>query len=113
MITPSAPYPQLFGLPRRPVSDADYAIGLYASTLVRDGGTLQIGIGTLADALNHALVLRHTDNARYRRDFMHWTRSSPNTRWCTKPAGWGRSRSACTAAARCSTKASASWCRPA
>ncbi len=32
-----------------------------------DGGTLQIGIGTLADALSHALVLRHTDNARYRR----------------------------------------------
>jgi len=66
VITPPAPYPDLFGLPRQPVSDADYAIGLYASTLVRDGGTLQIGIGTLADALSHALVLRHTDNARYR-----------------------------------------------
>ncbi|WMJ70334.1 acetyl-CoA hydrolase/transferase C-terminal domain-containing protein [Stenotrophomonas sp. 24(2023)] len=67
VITPPGPYPDLFGLPRQPVSDADYAIGLYASTLVRDGGTLQIGIGTLADALSHALVLRHTDNARYRR----------------------------------------------
>jgi len=66
VITPPGPYPELFGLPRQPVSDADYAIGLYASTLVRDGGTLQIGIGTLADALSHALVLRHTDNARYR-----------------------------------------------
>lgn len=66
VITPPGPYPALFGLPRQPVSDADYAIGLYASTLVRDGGTLQIGIGTLADALSHALVLRHTDNARYR-----------------------------------------------
>ncbi|MGE8249264.1 MAG: acetyl-CoA hydrolase, partial [Stenotrophomonas bentonitica] len=66
VITPPGPYPDLFGLPRQPVSDADYAIGLYASTLVRDGGTLQIGIGTLADALSHALVLRHTDNARYR-----------------------------------------------
>lgn len=64
--TPPGPYPRLFGLPRQPVADADYAIGLYASTLVRDGGTLQIGIGTLADALCHALVLRHTDNARYR-----------------------------------------------
>jgi acyl-CoA hydrolase len=60
------PYPKLFGLPRQPVSDAEFAIGLYASTLVRDGGTLQIGIGALADALCHALVLRHTDNARYR-----------------------------------------------
>jgi acyl-CoA hydrolase len=66
IITPPGPYPPLFGLPRQPVNDADYAIGLYASALVRDGGTLQIGIGTLADALSHALVLRHTDNARYR-----------------------------------------------
>ncbi|MEQ7421424.1 acetyl-CoA hydrolase/transferase C-terminal domain-containing protein [Xanthomonas campestris pv. campestris] len=61
------PSPRLFGLPRQPVTSTDYAIGLYASTLVRDGGTLQIGIGTLADALSHALVLRHTDNATYRR----------------------------------------------
>ena len=67
VLTPPGPYPKLFGLPRQPVSDADYAIGLYASTLVRDGGTLQIGIGALADALSHALVLRHTDNACYRR----------------------------------------------
>ncbi len=66
VITPPPPYPDLFGLPRQPVSDGDYAIGLYASALVRDGGTLQIGIGTLADAISHALVLRHTDNARYR-----------------------------------------------
>src|SRR3546814_9826641 len=29
------PAPQLFALPREPVADADYAIGLYASTLVR------------------------------------------------------------------------------
>ncbi|KPN06835.1 acetyl-CoA hydrolase/transferase C-terminal domain-containing protein [Xanthomonas arboricola] len=61
------PSPRLFGLPRQPVTSVDYAIGLYASALVRDGGTLQIGIGTLADALSHALVLRHTDNATYRR----------------------------------------------
>ena len=67
VVEPSGPYPMLFGLPRQPVSDAEYAIGLYASTLVRDGGTLQIGIGALADALCHALVLRHTDNATYRR----------------------------------------------
>ncbi|GAB2497072.1 acetyl-CoA hydrolase/transferase C-terminal domain-containing protein [Arenimonas alkanexedens] len=59
------PTPKLFALPREPVGDADYAIGLYASTLVRDGGTLQIGIGSLSDALCHALVLRHTRNADY------------------------------------------------
>jgi acyl-CoA hydrolase len=34
---------------------------------VRDGGTLQIGIGSLSDALCHALVLRHTRNADYLR----------------------------------------------
>ena len=67
VIAPPPPWPRLFGLPRQPVSDADYAIGFYASTLVRDGGTLQIGIGALADALCHALALRHTDNAAYRR----------------------------------------------
>ncbi len=66
VIDPPGPHPSLFGLPRQPVADADHAIGLYASALVRDGGTLQIGIGALADALCHALVLRHTDNARYR-----------------------------------------------
>ncbi len=66
VITPPGPYPKMFALPRQPVNDADYAIGLYASTLVRDGGTLQIGIGALADALSHALALRHTDNDKYR-----------------------------------------------
>ena len=67
VVSPPGPYPKLFALPRQPVSDADYAIGFHASALVRDGGTLQIGIGALADALCHALALRHTDNATYRR----------------------------------------------
>lgn len=60
------PAPQLFALPRGPVSEAEFAIGLHASTLVRDGGTLQIGIGALSDALSHALVLRQTRNPEYR-----------------------------------------------
>lgn len=60
------PAPQLFALPRQPVSEAEFAIGLHASTLVRDGGTLQIGIGALSDALSHALVLRQTRNPEYR-----------------------------------------------
>lgn len=67
VVTPPAPHPKLFGLPRQPVGEVDYAIGFHASTLVLDGGTLQIGIGALADALCHALALRHTDNAAYRR----------------------------------------------
>ena len=67
LIEPEQPAHNLFALPRQPVSDAEYAIGFYASTLVRDGGSLQIGIGALSDALTHALVLRQTRNADYRR----------------------------------------------
>jgi acyl-CoA hydrolase len=59
------PSPGLFALPRQSISDAEFAIGLYASTLVKDGGTLQIGIGSLSDALCHALILRHSRNAEY------------------------------------------------
>ena len=44
----------------------EHAIGLHAASLVRDGGTLQIGIGALGDAICHALRLRDGSNARYR-----------------------------------------------
>jgi len=52
--------------PQIRVSLADYAMALHAATLVKDGGTLQIGIGAFSDALSHALVLRHSDNAAFR-----------------------------------------------
>ncbi|HET8942476.1 MAG TPA: acetyl-CoA hydrolase/transferase C-terminal domain-containing protein [Rudaea sp.] len=55
----------LFALPRAPIDVAEYALGLHASTLVRDGGTLQIGIGALSDALVYALRLRHQRNQDY------------------------------------------------
>lgn len=57
---------RLFGLPRQPVEPAEYMLGMYASALVKDGGTLQIGIGALSDAIVYALKLRCTDNASYR-----------------------------------------------
>lgn len=57
---------ELFALPREPVDVAEHALGLHASTLVRDGGTLQIGIGALSDALVYSLRLRHADNHDYR-----------------------------------------------
>jgi len=57
---------RLFGLPRQPVEDAEYVLGLYASALVKDGGTLQIGIGALSDALVYGLKLRTAHNADYR-----------------------------------------------
>ena len=56
----------LFALPREPVDVVEFALGLHASTLVRDGGTLQIGIGALSDALVYALQLRQRSNIDYR-----------------------------------------------
>jgi acyl-CoA hydrolase len=57
---------QLFCPPNPPVGNADYAIGLNTSALVRDGGTLQVGIGELGDALVYALLLRHQQNEVWR-----------------------------------------------
>lgn len=51
--------PGLFVVPKQPVSDADHAIGIHAASLVKDGGTIQIGIGALGDALTAALIMRH------------------------------------------------------
>lgn len=56
----------LFAPPRQPVGLSDHAAGLHVARLVPDGGTLQIGIGSLGDALAHALILRHRDNAAFR-----------------------------------------------
>jgi acyl-CoA hydrolase len=52
----------LFCPPNAPLASVDHAIGLHASALLRDGGTLQIGIGELGDALCYALLLRHQQN---------------------------------------------------
>ncbi|NKI34960.1 acetyl-CoA hydrolase [Wenzhouxiangella sp. XN79A] len=60
------PDQRLFALPRGPVSIQDHAVGFHASRLIADGGTLQIGIGSLSDALVHWLILRHRRNADYR-----------------------------------------------
>ncbi len=57
----------LFGPPKLSVSDADHMIGLYGSTLIKDGGELQVGIGALGDAIVYALKLRQADNAAYLR----------------------------------------------
>jgi acyl-CoA hydrolase len=56
----------LFAPPGEPVSLADQAIGLRVSALVPDGGTLQIGIGSLGTAIGRALELRQCDNDTYR-----------------------------------------------
>lgn len=66
ILEPRAPHFDIFAPPKEPVSLTDYAMALHAATLVKDGGTLQIGIGSFADALTHALILRHTQSTRFR-----------------------------------------------
>ena len=56
----------LFNVPKSAVGLSDYAAGFHASSLVRDGGSLQIGIGSAGDALAHALIMRHQNNSSYR-----------------------------------------------
>jgi acyl-CoA hydrolase len=56
----------LFGTPNYPVGTAEYMIALYVSALIRDGGTLQVGIGALGDAITALLGLRHERNDVYR-----------------------------------------------
>jgi acyl-CoA hydrolase len=56
---------RLFGVPNRPVTTQDYLLALHVSGLVRDGGTLQIGIGSLGDAICELLKMRHRQNDVY------------------------------------------------
>jgi acyl-CoA hydrolase len=56
---------QVFAPPNASISWADYAIGLHAASLVQDGGTLQIGIGSLGDAIAQALIVRDTQNEHF------------------------------------------------
>ena len=58
--------PPLFALPRQAVDPAEYALGLHASALIKDGGCLQLGIGALSEALVKALLLRQQDNTTWR-----------------------------------------------
>jgi hypothetical protein len=67
----------LFAVPKRPVSAADYAIGLHSARLVPDGGTLQIGIGSIGDAIVQALRLRHEQNALFRELLEGWQCERP------------------------------------
>jgi acyl-CoA hydrolase len=56
----------LFAPPNQRLRTVDYAIGLYGARLVQDGGTLQLGIGELGDAVVYGLQLRHQQNAEFR-----------------------------------------------
>ena len=60
-------YHELVAPPNLPIATAEHAIALGASLLIRDGGTVQIGIGELGDAIVHAMTLRHRENAAWQR----------------------------------------------
>src|SRR6202789_185760 len=62
--SPATDFP-LFAPPSESITDTKYAIGLHAAGLIRDGGTLQIGIGQVGDALAQGLIVRHRDNAQF------------------------------------------------
>ncbi len=54
-----------FAVPSAPINTQDYCLGLYATSLVKDGGTLQLGIGELADSIVYALQLRQQRNDQF------------------------------------------------
>ena len=55
----------LFSIPKEAVTPVDHMVGLYVSTLVPDNGTLQIGIGSLGDAVAMGLLMRQNHNGAY------------------------------------------------
>jgi len=63
--SPATDFP-LFAPPREPIDLSEYAIGLNVARIIADGGTLQLGIGLLGDAVTQALILRHRHNAEFR-----------------------------------------------
>jgi acyl-CoA hydrolase len=61
----ACPFP-LFCPPNLPIQLTEHAIALNVSALLRDGGTLQLGIGELGDAIVYSAQLRHQKPAIYR-----------------------------------------------
>jgi acyl-CoA hydrolase len=62
---PAVQFP-LFAPPKEPITDAHYAIGFHAAALIPDGGTLQMGIGSISDAVAQALIVRHRQPAAFK-----------------------------------------------
>lgn len=65
IIADTKKYRSIFAVPRDEISPHDHLIGLYASSLIKDNGSLQIGIGKLNNALANALIFRHKQNHLY------------------------------------------------
>ncbi len=79
---PATDFP-LFAPPREPIALADYAAGLHAASLVPDGGTLQIGIGSLGDAVAQGLILRHDKGSDFKGLLTQLGRASEMTIYST------------------------------
>lgn len=62
--SPEVEFP-LPGPPKQPVSLTHYAMGFHVASLIPDGGTLEIGIGSMGHAVAHALILRHQKPTRF------------------------------------------------
>ncbi|MDA8224161.1 acetyl-CoA hydrolase/transferase C-terminal domain-containing protein [Desulfosporosinus sp.] len=56
---------ELFCPPKDPVALPDHMIGINVSTLIKDGGTIQVGIGALGDAIVAGLIMRNEHNDLY------------------------------------------------
>ncbi len=56
----------LFAPPKEAVSLQVYGAAIHTAALIKDGGTIQLGIGAFSDALAHALILRQTKNETFR-----------------------------------------------
>lgn len=66
MLDKPAYYYRIFSTPKLSIPEREHMVGLYLSTLIRDEGELQVGIGAMGDAFISALIFRHKDNLAYR-----------------------------------------------
>jgi len=60
-------YHPLFAAPKEPVSSTEYSIAFHVSALIKDGGTFQVGFGSLGDAIIYCLLLRQNGNGTFKR----------------------------------------------
>jgi hypothetical protein len=99
----------LYCPPNLPLSDVEHAIGLNAAALVRDGGTLQLGIGELGDAIVYALQLRQQHNETFRQALAAVVSPNVAPARLDSLAASSRSSGASMPAPRCSSTAFSSF----
>ena len=56
---------ELFCPPKDPIALSDHMIAINVSTMIKDGGTIQVGIGALGDAIVSGLIMRNEHNEVY------------------------------------------------